>query len=500
MIFSTKYFIIVVQTHIGVPMDKSYADLLNENDLLKRENQESKKENTELKKENARLSSITEKLQKAVKELASEVKRLNNELRKYVNENTPSGSVPPYLKKLEDTVNRYSKDDTGKESPKNNVRNARQKQIDRKEHHSIQNPICPDPCCKGHARRRGEATRKRIVIHLQLPTAETVEHESDIYRCEKCGKVFSAPVPDAFPKAEFDILTTVFISYMSIRAKMSVGDIKDMLKLFGISVSGGSITNSMKRLKEYLGPYYSELEEKVKSASSRYKDETSHRHNGKNFWTWVIATKDWVYYTIEKRRSYDVVKRLESMNGVDTVDGYAGYNKLQCERQRCWAHLLRRAKKPIYQFGEEESYDNYNRFVKKLLSMYHNAKIDKKNGGSSSKLRRRYDGKLWKLMQTAPTEGRNITRLTNYIMRFNNDWFTFLQYEDVEPTNNRAERALRPMVIKRRISQQSRGIDNMDSYAMQMSLYMTSISQGQNYVENLSNILKSEVSSLPYKS
>lgn len=446
------------------------------------------------------LVEIVEFLRKENKDLKQRIERLEKELRKYLNENTPSGSIPPYLKKLEDTVNRHTQEDTGIESPKDNPRNARLTQIDRKEHHSLENPMCPNPDCRGHARRRGASTRKRIVIHLQLPTAETVEHESDVYQCEKCGKIFSAPVPNALPKTEFDILTTVFISYMSIRAKMSIGDIKDMLRLFGISASEGSITNSMKRLKEHLGPYHAGLLEKVRSAPSRYKDETSHRHNGKNFWAWVVATKDWAYYTIERRRNHSVARRLESTNGVDTVDGYAGYNKLQCERQRCWAHLLRRAKKPIYQFGEEESFEDYNRFVKKLLLMYHDAKADRKNRGSSSKLRTKYDGKLWRLLQNTPTHGRNITRLTNYIMRFNSDWFTFLQYEGVEPTNNRAERALRPMVIKRRISQQSRGTDSMDSYAMQMSMYMSTKLQGTDYIETLSNVLKSDVLPAQYKS
>jgi len=435
-----------------------------------------------------------------IKQLKKEIETLRKELRKYVNENTPSGAIPPYLKKLEDTVEKSSKDDKNDDQPKENVRNARPKQIDRKEHHSLENPICPDPNCKGHARRRGTSTRKRIVIELQLPQAETVEHESDIYQCKKCGKVFSAPVPNALPNTEFDITTIVFISYLSTAAKMSVGDIKSLLHLFGIEVAEGSITNAMKRLKQYLGPYHEDLLEKVKSVPSRYKDETSHRFNGKNFWAWVIATKDWVYYTIERRRSHDVAKKLESTKGVDTVDGYAGYNKLSCERQRCWAHLLRRVKKPIYQFGIDEKFGEYMLFAKKLSLLFHNAKVEKRDGKSSKKLRDRYDKRLWRLLQSAPTEGRNFTRLTNYIMRFNAEWFTFLQYEDVEPTNNRAERSLRPMVIKRRISQQSRGIDNMDSYAMQMSLFMTSKLQGQDYTENLSDILKSSVLSIPYKS
>ena len=65
-------------------MDKSYADLLNEMDLLK--------------KENNKKDRIIEKLQKTVEELALKVKQLNNELRKYMNENTPSGAIPPHLK------------------------------------------------------------------------------------------------------------------------------------------------------------------------------------------------------------------------------------------------------------------------------------------------------------------------------------------------------------------------------------------------------------------
>ncbi len=446
------------------------------------------------------LVEIVEYLQKENKELKRRIEQLEKELRKYLNENTPSGSIPPYLKRLEETINRQSEEGDNSDPPKDNPRNERPEHVDRTEHHSLKNPTCPDPDCNGHAKRRGTSTRKRIVVELQLPMAETVEHESDIYQCEKCGKVFSAPVPNALPKTEFDITTTVFISYLSIAAKMSVGDIKALLCLFGIEVSEGSITNAMKRLKRYLGPNHKELLEKVKAAGSRYKDETSHRFNGKNFWTWVIATKNWAYYTIERRRSHKVAMELESISGIDTVDGYAGYNKLRCERQRCWAHLLRRAKKPIYQFGIDERYGDYKTFAKKLSLLFHNAKTEKKERTASKELRDKYDKKLWKLLQSAPTEGRNITRLTNYMMRFNSEWFTFLQYKDVEPTNNRAERSLRPMVMKRRISQQSRGMDNMDSYAMQMSLYMSSKLQGTNYVENLTNILQSHVSSEPYKS
>lgn len=480
-------------------MDKSNDDLLKENALLKEELQQQIEMIKRRDKRIEKLLNEIKELRMQGSNLSTEVERLGKELRKYINENTPSGSIPPYLKKkLEEEVDQYAKVPEDTDVPhKENKRNARPKHIDRKEHHSPKNPYCP--CCGGKGRRRGTSTRKRIVVHMQLPKFENVEHESDIYQCTNCGKVFGAPIPDVLPNSEFDLTTIVLISYLCTASNMSVGGVVELFRSFGLELSEGSITNSLKRLKKYLGPYHRELLEKVKAASARCKDETTHRFNGQNFWTWVIATKNWVYYTIERRRSHKVAQKLASDHGTDTVDGYAGYNGLS-DIQRDWSHSLRRAKKPIYDFGEDESYDRYKSFIKNLALLFHDAKIAKKERGVSKKLREKYDQKLWELLKSAPTKGRNFSRIVNYIMKFDGEWFTFLQYKDVEPTSNRAERALRHLVIKRKISQQSRGQDNMDSYAMQVSLYMTSKVQGQDYMENLSNIIKSEALSIPYKS
>lgn len=265
------------------------------------------------------LVDIVESLQERVKKLEKENEKLRNELHKYINENTPSGDIPPYLKKLEKEVDRYAKDENP-EPPKENKRNARPKQVDRKKHHSLKNPTCPK--CGGHGRRRGNSTRKRIVVELQLPKAENVEHECDTCQCEECGKIFATSVPSALPNSKFDITIMVLISYL-YKAKMSIGDIVSFLRLFGVRISDGSVTNSMKVLKFYLGNYYEELLKMVKNAPTRYKDETSHRHNGKNFWVWVVATTKWVYYKIEEGGSYTVARELDSTSGVDVVDGYA---------------------------------------------------------------------------------------------------------------------------------------------------------------------------------
>jgi len=78
-------------------------------------------------------------------------------------------------------------------------------------------------------------------------------------------------------------------------------------------------------------------------------------------------------------------------------------------------------------------------------------------------------------------------------MKFEDEWFTFLKYEEVEPTNNLAERSLRPVVLKRKISQQSRSWESQRSYAMQASLYMTSKLRNQNYLEVLRNVVEEKL-------
>ena len=57
--------------------------------------------------------------------------KLKKELHKYINENTSSGAISPYLKKLEETVNKFIKEDNDKKEPKDNKRNMRSKHIDR---------------------------------------------------------------------------------------------------------------------------------------------------------------------------------------------------------------------------------------------------------------------------------------------------------------------------------------------------------------------------------
>lgn len=425
---------------------------------------------------------------KRIEKLEKQVEHLIKELQKYHNENTPSGAIPPYLKDLEKNVKEMTKDtDKENQPPKHNARNSRPRHIDRKQYDELEDTECGH--CGGRLVKK-KATRKRIVIHMPLPSPETVEHELALYYCEDCGKQASANVPDALPKMKFDMNVVVFMSYLNIALNLPMQGIADLLKdIFHIDVSKGTVSNTLTRLKNYLGDYYPELEKEVKSAHVRYKDETSVRKNGKTFYMWVSSTAKGILYRIGTRSS-KIAKELDSKQGIDVCDGYSAYDKLQTFLQRCWAHVFRRLRKPIYDFGDKENYDGYKRFAEALCLLYTSAKSDKERLGASKKLRMEYERRAWKLLERIENKnGRNTVRVTNYILKYFNDLFTFLEYRDVDPTNNEAERALRHFVVKRKVSQQFRATESMQSYERQLSLYMTSRLKEESYIGNLQDIL-----------
>ncbi|MEW6328875.1 MAG: IS66 family transposase [Candidatus Micrarchaeota archaeon] len=442
-----------------------------------------------LKERIKQLEEENKKLKDDAASLKKENLKLHKELRKYHNENTPSGSIPPYLK----VVLERDQPEEPKEKPETksaNIRNARPKRCNRTE--KLKLTSCPH--CGGKLRKKKAIPRTRVVIKLIVPETEAVRYVIPGYFCKHCKKEVSPKVPDALPNSKFDLNLLLLLSYLSVGINVSHRNISGLLlEIFGLEISPASVVNNLKKLKDYLGDEYAKLEQEIRKEKVYYRDETGWRRNGKVNWVWVVATMKRIFYRIEESRGKSTANKFRpSRNGTTVCDGYSVYNDSK-NIQRCWAHLLDKAKCPEYWFQSEEESQDYVELVDLLKELFHNAKEDRKRSGCSAELRRAYDEKLLKLLQTPRFEGKNLLALTNYIMGFNGQWFTFLEFPEVEPTNNRAERALRHVVLKRKISQGSRSWESQRSYAMQASLYMTSRLRGKNYMDALRDVVEPKI-------
>ena len=159
-----------------------------------------------LEKANAEKGEVISELKDQIAFLLKENKRLVGELRKYSNENTPSGSVPPYLKlAVKREVEEANKEPKPEE--KINPRNNRPEVHDRERDVTLKN--CPH--CGG-TRLRKKKTYSRTTLHIRLPSIESILNKIHVYFCLDCGKEVTAKLPDALPYSKFDLTTA--ISYL----------------------------------------------------------------------------------------------------------------------------------------------------------------------------------------------------------------------------------------------------------------------------------------------
>lgn len=440
-----------------------------------------------------------EELEKTVSEQAEEIaflkkenKKLLAELRKYKNENTPSGSIPPYLKESVREKLQQARKSERRESRKPNPRNNRPKVFDRER--EVTAKRCPR--CGGKRLTKKKKQYRRVTLHIRFPRLERILNILAAYYCLDCKKEVVPKLPDALPGSKFDLNTAILVSVLFTAFNLSERNIAKMFStIFRLDISPASVSNCLKRLKDYLGEDYKKLGDEIQRAKFVHRDETGWRKNGQLNWLWVASTAESVHFRITEKRNSKTAKSLKlNKNCVQITDANAVYNDACKEEQKDWAHLSRHAEKPKYYFRTLEEKLGYESLVEQLMVLFSKAKEDKARLGCSHELREEYDEKLLEVLGKPGKRGkryfgRNAQLLKNYILKRRKQWLTFLEYEYVDPTNNRAERDLRHSVLKRKISQQNRSDDHMKSYAMQASIFMSSKHRSQEYQQVLQDII-----------
>ncbi|MEW6529175.1 MAG: transposase [Candidatus Micrarchaeota archaeon] len=161
--------------------------------------------------------------------------------------------------------------------------------------------------------------------------------------------------------------------------------------------------------------------------------------------------------------------------------------------QRCWAHLLRKARTLEFPFDSEEQIQQYKEFVEGLTKIYREAKAE---GQRNKQLKELYDKKLKEFVLKPRKQEDNLLKVLNYILEYEGEWFTFLEVKGVEPTNNRCERALRPMVIRRKISQHNWSLKGLHGLEVMQSLYETCKLRNKDFM----NLVRNEVEANTHES
>jgi hypothetical protein len=249
--------------------------------------------------------------------------------------------------------------------------------------------------------------------------------------------------------------------------------IKQAMKdLFGVELALGSINNMRHEASEAIAAAVSAAQESVQQAPVVGVDETGFRQGNvdcgnphkKKAWLWVVFTPLVCFFQITLSRSAQAAQAVlgESFSGIVISDRCGAYTWVDPEyRQLCWAHL----KRDFIQISERKGVSRrlgkaLLKQQKKLFKLWYHVRDGTLSRSEFQQavipIRKRVNNLLIKgasyPMSLHETPLNETVRTCARLLKLEVALWTFIDIEGVEPTNNDAERSLRPAVIWRRIS------------------------------------------------
>jgi transposase len=225
---------------------------------------------------------------------------------------------------------------------------------------------------------------------------------------------------------------------------------------FQFRISLGTVFNKQKIVNAAMETPVAELLPIVKESSSVHSDETGHNYDGKNHWMWGFISKTAAFFSIHSSRGKKVLRAMMGdFKNIVVSDRYAAYNIFDSsQRQVCWAHLKRDFTKLSEKDNKIIARIGKNLLVceSDLFKIWHEFKSEKISRNELLRQAKPIQKRVGELLEqgsyTDPTL-RAARFCKNLLESFHALW-TFLEVDNIEPTNNHAERSLRPLVIWRK--------------------------------------------------
>lgn len=338
-----------------------------------------------------------------------------------------------------------------------------------------------------------EHAQEDIVL---VPRSRVTQYVHQQSWCPKCRRPVYQRAPDELPGCQIGPTTRAVAIHLRYDLQIPYRKTQHILKdLFGMPMVPASAMAFDRKATIKGRPLYEELRVKLQSSPVVHADETSWREDGQSHFVWYGGHQELAFFQITGDRSSQSALQLlgEEFAGTLISDAYAAYNIVEpLHWQTCWAHIMRRAKDLQEQLRLTDPPVKAPRSIRflKQLRRFGSHLCDlggqrRRNKLSPSKARALIPllNKRLNRIAGGPLDYPAAETLRKRLMEKDHDkLFTFLRQKGVEPTNNHAERSIRPHVIMRKICNGTRSAAGSESHAVLPSLLQTAQRQGKSSV------------------
>jgi transposase len=350
---------------------------------------------------------------------------------------------------------------------------------------------------------------KRQLLEIPEIKLSVIEHQSEIKKCPDCKKLTKGDFPEELSKTvQYGNRVCSFLTacqnYMLLPYRRTA---EFFNYLFGQSISEGTIKNINKRFYNRLEPTESIIKQSIIESKTINEDESGVYINGRRDWIHCSSTPEFTFYQIDQNRGHEAIEKIgiiPAYRGNLITDYYKTYLLYtDCKHFLCNAHHLRELKYITEIDSEQKWAGNMIEFLKSSKACVDKAKVKGKDHLSRYMLNNfssAYDRIILKASKENPennnrTHERGKIKQTpsrNLFKRFRdhkNMVLGFLYDFNVPFDNNQAERDIRMIKVKQKVSGCFRSEDG-GKYFCRIRGYISTVrKQGLNIFDALASVL-----------
>ena len=273
---------------------------------------------------------------------------------------------------------------------------------------------------------------------------------------------------------------------------VSYGKVARFMRLtFGLDADASSFARADQRLAQDFAPTYADLQTRLRQSAVAHVDETGWKVGGHSAWLWVFTNDQLTLYAIDPHRDHAVVARIlgRDFAGVLITDCFLAYDPLIYAKSKCVGHLLRRCHTLV-----ESGNASALRFSEQAACLLRGAlKLKERKPTLSEHGYRVACGRLeaaFDRLLARPYRQVDTARFVKLLRKQRPYLFTFLYVDAVAPTNNAAERELRPAVIIRKTNGCNRSTHGATAHAILSSIIRTARKHEYDFVDLTKRMLQ----------
>ena len=329
-------------------------------------------------------------------------------------------------------------------------------------------------------------------IVLEPRTVVTCFRHQQAY-CGLCDKNVWLPGPGEMPGAYIGPAAKATAAYLRYQLNVPDRKISQFFSdFFGLNFVPASAYGFERQAVRRGLPLYEDLRQKIRSLPVVHADETSWRHDGRQYWVWYAGDDDLAFFHLDEHRSTEAAQSVlgQRFDGTIVADAYASYKGVHPKDwQSCLAHIKTKAKELEQEItllkgkAADPAALEFCKAIQGFVRTACQAHQELSRGRWRAKAAKRKAAALRRQLRKLCRACLRYPKAVAFRKRLmgpeQKRFFTCFRRPNVPPTNNQAERSLRPVVIMRKIVQGTRSIKGLENHSVLRSLFETARRQAK---------------------